>query len=139
MGRRKRGFLRYLLDTHILIWWLESSNQLNAAQKKALSRASQDSPLLVSDITLWEIATLVELGRIRLAIGLREWLEQAVAPPLVHRCSISPQVAAEVAQLPSNFHRDPADRVIVSTARLERATLMTADRRIIESQLVKTI
>lgn len=112
---------------------------MNAAQKKALAGASPDRPLLISDITLWEIATLVELGRIRLAIGLREWLQQAVAPPLVQRCAISPEVAAEVAQLPATFHRDPADRIIVCTARLERATLMTADRRIIESQLVKTI
>ena len=104
-----------------------------------VAKANPGSPLLVSDISLWEIATLVELGRIRFTIGLKEWLEQSVAPPLVRRYAISPGVAAEVAQLPSIFHRDPADRIIVSTARLERATLMTADRRIIESQLVKTI
>lgn len=94
MGSREGSPLSFLLDTHILIWWIDSPGQLNSAQKRVLAKANPGSPLLVSDISLWEIATLVELGRIRFTIGLKEWLEQSVAPPLVRRCAISPGVAA---------------------------------------------
>ena len=93
----------------------------------------------MSDITLWEIATLVSLGRIHLHLPLQEWLEKATVPPLVQRVPITPAIAAEVAQLPDSFHRDPADRIIVSSARVLGATLLTQDDRIIESGLVPTI
>lgn len=93
----------------------------------------------MSDISLWEIATLVELRRIRLRLPLRDWLEAATAPPLVRRISISPAVAAEVAALPDSFHRDPADRIIVASTLVSGATLLTHDRRIIGSGLVDTL
>jgi PIN domain nuclease of toxin-antitoxin system len=67
---------------------------------------------------------------------LREWLEQATALPLVRRVEISPAVAAEVAALPATFQRDPADRIIVATARVLGAKLVTSDRAIIASKLV---
>lgn len=101
--------------------------------------ASEEAPLWVSDITLWEIATLVQLNRLRLRLPLHDWLERAVSPPLVRRIGISPAVAAEVAALPDSFHRDPADRIIVASARTFGATLLTQDRRIVQSGLVPTI
>jgi PIN domain nuclease of toxin-antitoxin system len=104
-----------------------------------LVAASEDDPLLVSDISLWEIATLVNLKRLRLRLPLRDWLEAAVAPPLVRRISISPAIAAEVAALPEPFPWDPADRIIVASARMTGATLLTHDRRIVASGLVPTI
>ncbi len=82
---------------------------------------------------------LSELGRIRLQLPLRDWLDRATAAPLVMRHGISPAVAAEVASLPSTFHRDPADRIIVATARVLGATLLTADRRIVAAKLVPTL
>ncbi len=128
-----------LLDTHVLIWWLNQSAGLSAAQRDVLSKADPRSPLLVSDISLWEIATLWCLGRIQLALPLRDWLDKAVAPPLVRRQGISPAVAAELAALPESFHRDPADRILVATARVLGATLLTQDRRIVESGLAATL
>lgn len=128
-----------LLDTHVLLFWLGEDPRLTERQAGAIRAATPDSPLLVSDISLWEIATLVNLGRIRLRRPLRDWLEAAIAPPLVRRMSISPAVAAEVAELPATFHRDPADRIIVATARSAGAVVATTDRRIIESSLVDTI
>ena len=92
----------------------------------------------MSDITLWEIATLVELGRVRLLVPLREWFDRASAAPLVMRHGISPAVAAEVANLPPTFHRDAADRTIVAAARVLGVTLLTADQRIVGSKLVPT-
>lgn len=128
-----------LLDTHVLIWWLQGDGPLSAAQRRVLSAAEAESPLRVSDISLWEIVTLHRLGRIRLGLPLREWLEKAVAPPLVRRHGISPAIAAELAALPDSFHRDPADRILVATARILGATLLTNDRRIVNSGLVETL
>ncbi len=93
--------MRASLDTHILIGWLDQSARLSPAQQEVLSRADPDSPLLVSDITLWEIATLCSLGRIQLSMPLRDWLDKAVAPPLVRRQGISPAVAADMAAPPT--------------------------------------
>jgi len=128
-----------LLDTHVLLWWLLDEGKLSAKQRRALRAASPKEPLLVSDITLWEIATLVSLGRVELEVPLRDWLEQAVAPPLVRVVPISPAIAADVAALPPSFHRDPADRILVSTARVWAATLLTKDRRIADAKLVPVI
>ena len=69
-----------LLDTHILIWWLSDGNRLSPVQQEVVASASAESPLLVSDISLWEVATLHSLGRIQLTIPLRAWLDKAVAP-----------------------------------------------------------
>ena len=79
------------------------------------------------------------LGRIRLTMPLREWLDKAVAPPLVRRQGISPAIASEVAALPDSFHRDPVDRILVATARVLGLTLLTQDRRIINSALADTL
>lgn len=128
-----------LLDTHILIWWLNDASRLSPEQREVIESASADSPLLVSDISLWEVATLYDLGRIRLTVPLREWLAKAVAPPLVRRQGISPAIATELAALPDSFHRDPADRILVATARVFGATLLTHDRRIVEANLVETL
>ena len=128
-----------LLDTHVLIWWLQGDGPLSQAQRRVLESADAYAPLRVSDISLWEIATLHSLRRIRLSLPPREWLEKAVAPPLVRRHGISPAIAAEVAALPDSFHRDPADRILVATARIVGATLLTHDRRIVDSGLVATL
>ena len=131
--------MKLLLDTGVLLRWFEGRQGLPPSHRRALRNAKTDEPLLVSDISLWEIATLSELGRIRLRLPLRDWLEQATAPPLVTRCAITPAIAAEVAALPSSFHRDPADRIIVATARVNGATLLTTDRPIIRAGVVPTL
>ena len=104
-----------------------------------MASASAGSPLLVSDTSLWEVATLHSLGRIHLTIPLREWLEKAVAPPLVQRHGISPAIATELASLPASFHRDLADRILVATARVLGVTLLTQDHRIIDAALIDTL
>jgi PIN domain nuclease of toxin-antitoxin system len=129
----------YLLDTHIIVWWFEQSPRLLPAQENAIASADAKSPLVISDISLWEISTLVSLGRVKLQLSLRDWLDRVVAPPLVRRIGISPAVAAEVALLPDSFHRDPADRILVATSRIIGATLLTLDRRIIDSGLTPTL
>ena len=131
--------MKALLDTHILLWWHGDRGRLSREQQDVIAAAGADSPLEVSDISLWEAAMLYSSGRIRLTIPLREWLDKAVAAPLVRRHGISPAVAAELASLPESFHRDPADRILVATARVLGATLLTRDRRIAEAELVDTL
>lgn len=131
--------MKALLDTHVLIWWLNDRKRLSPAQQEVVASVRPDKPLLISDISLWEVATLHGLGRIRLALPLREWLDKATAPPLVQRQGVSPAIATEVAALPDSFHRDPADRILVATARVLGATLLTQDRRIVGAALVDTL
>lgn len=131
--------MKALLDTHILVLWVSAPEELSPAQRHMLEASSGSVPLLVSDISLWEIATLVRLGRLALDRPLRDWLERAVAPPLVRRLDISPAVAAAVADLPDTFHRDPADRIIVATARVMGAVLLTNDERIRSAGVVQTV
>ena len=137
--RFRKGTGKVLLDTHVLLWWFGDGGDLSRKQRRILDGARPDAPLLVSDISLFEIALLHQRGRIRLDMALREWLERATAAPLVSRCSISPAVAAETCALPQGFVRDPADRLIAATARVHDASLMTCDRSIIESGAVRTI
>jgi len=131
--------VRALLDTHIFLWWFSEAPRLSPKQKAVLKGASEAEPVWVSDITLWEIATLISLQRIQLDLPLREWLERATASPLVQRQAITPAIAAEVAALPDSFHRDPADRIIVASARVLGATLLTQDSRITDAGLVPTL
>jgi len=138
-GGRIKISLSVLLDTHVLIFWVNADSRLSVNHKRVIKKASPEAPLWVSDISLWEVATLVERGRIHLRLPLRDWLEAAVAPPLVQRCSLSPSVAAAVAALPTSFHRDPADRIIVASAQVLGATLLTRDQRILSSNIVPTL
>ena len=130
--------MSFLLDTHILLYWLSESANLTAAETRIIKDASAENPLLLAGISLWEISTLYSLGRITLRLPLREWLERAAAPPLVRVVGISPAIAAAIAAMPETFHRDPADRIIVATAQISGATLLTRDRRIIEAGIVAT-
>jgi len=131
--------VKALFDTHILLRWHGDRDQLSREQRDVIAAAGADSRLEVSDISLWEVAMLYSLGQVRLTIPLREWLDKAVAAPLVRRHGISPAVAAELASLPDSFHRDPADRILIATARVLGATLLTRDKRIAEAGLVDTL
>jgi PIN domain nuclease of toxin-antitoxin system len=131
--------VKALLDTHVLIWWLEGRGRLSRKQQRVVARATAGDAVGVSDITLWEVALAYELGRVKLRMPLLQWLEAAVSPPAIERVGISPAVAAEVATFPATFHRDPADRILVATARVLALPLVTSDQRIVDSGLCETI
>jgi PIN domain nuclease of toxin-antitoxin system len=131
--------VKVLVDTHILLWWFENPKRLSAGQKRLLDRAGEGQEVGVSDVTLWEIALLLERGRIRLALPLDEWLARATASPRVSRVGISPAIAREMVALSVTREWDPADRILVASARVFGVPLITADSRIIEAQLVRTV
>jgi PIN domain nuclease of toxin-antitoxin system len=128
-----------LLDTHVLLWWFEDPKRLSSAQRRVLKRASDGDSLGVSDATFWEIALLLERGRVRFTLPLDEWLARATAAPLVERCGMSPAIAREVVSLSTTRDWDPADRILVATARVRGVPLVTSDVRITDSRLVATV
>jgi PIN domain nuclease of toxin-antitoxin system len=125
-----------LLDTHAWIWWVDRDRRLGRPAIEALDTLPSDARPWLSDISLWEVATLVERGRLSFTIPLAEWLDAAAHPRSVRILPISPSVANELAALPATFHRDPADRIIVASCRVLSVPLVTRDRRILKSRLV---
>lgn len=120
-----------MLDTHTLVWWVTGDSQLSTAAGAAIAKEQQDAgQILVSAITPWEIAMLVQKGRMALAMDLDEWLTAVEGLDALQMVPISSRVAVQSVQLPGNFHRDPADRLIVALAREVNAPLITADEKI---------
>lgn len=93
----------------------------------------------VSAISCWEIAKLVEYGRLELPVSLDEWFDQALDYPGVQLLALTPEIAIESARLPGEFHRDPADQLIVATARVYGCPLVTSDEKIVNYPHVTTI
>jgi PIN domain nuclease of toxin-antitoxin system len=125
-----------VLDTHAWVAWVLGSSDLTAPERSALDRLPPDRRPGLSAISLWEVAMLVDLERLSLDIPLSEWLVQAAHPRTVNLIPITPAIAAGTSALPSTFHRDPADRLIVATCLELDAPLVTRDRLIMRSRLV---
>ena len=126
-----------LLDTHAWIWWLHGDARLGKQAFKKLDQLPGDSRPAISDISLWEVATLVSRGRLELESTLDAWLAVAAHPNTVRVLPITAGIAAEVARLPDTFQRDPADRLIVSTSRVHGLSVLTRDAAIAKSGLVR--
>lgn len=125
-----------VLDTHIWIWWIHGDTSLSAATRSLLD-ASEQSGMAVSVISCWEVAKLVERGRLTLPCPVSDWLQQALAYPGIRLVELSPRICVESTQLPGTFHRDPADQMIVATARVLDAPLVTMDAKILAYAHVK--
>jgi PIN domain nuclease of toxin-antitoxin system len=129
-----------LFDTQVLIWLNRSPEKLSRDARRAIARATSAGAAAIASITLWELATLVLRGRIRLKAGtVRTFLEEMVQTPGLTVLEITAEVAVLAAQFPSDFPADPADRLIAATARAHRSPLVTSDERIQKSPLVQTI
>ena len=126
-----------LLDTHAWIWWVHGDARLGRPALRKLDELPRNQRPAISDISLWEVATLVSLGRLELQSTLDAWLAIAAHPSTVRVLPITPRIAAEVARLPDTFQRDPADRLIVSTSRVHGLPVLTRDAAIAKSGLVR--
>ena len=127
-----------VLDTHVWIWWTIDPGKLTQTQRAKIA-ASEEAGIGISAMSCWEIAKLTELGRLALPVGLSEWFEVALGYPGVGLLELTPEVAVESASLPGAFHRDPADQVIVATARVHGCPLVTSDRDINAYPHVQTV
>lgn len=121
-----------LLDTHVWLWLVGGTSDLSETARAMINGAVAAGRLRIAAISLWEVALLAWRDRIILGKSIGLWLEEALADPAPAMDPLSPQIAIESCALPDGFHRDPADRLIVATARVTNATLMTRDRRILE-------
>jgi PIN domain nuclease of toxin-antitoxin system len=121
-----------LLDTHCWLWLVAGSPELSPKALQTINRAATAGTLRIAAISLWEIALLAWRGRIVLSKSIGLWLEEALAEPGPAIEPLSPQIAIESCALPDIFHPDPADRMIVATARVTRAALLTRDRQILD-------
>ena len=121
-----------LLDTHVWLWFMLANPALAISEQGAINRAAASGQLRIAAISVWEAALLAARGRVALSRPLVQWMTEAVSAPGLSIEPLLPQVAVEASLLPETLHRDPADRLIVATARVTNATLMTRDRRILD-------
>ena len=119
-----------ILDTHIWVWWNQDSTQLTSFQKEIID-SSRPNGIGISTISLIEISRLINRGRLVLPKPLNEWFSIALAEEGVLVIPITPAIAIESYSLPGEFHKDPADRIIVATARTYDCPLMTNDSNIL--------
>lgn len=127
-----------LLDTHIWVWWIDDNRELKKRHKELINE-NKDEGLGVSSISCWEVAKLVEYGRLELACTLEEWMDKALFHPEIQLIELTPKIAMESTKLPGNFHSDPADQIIVATSRIYNIPILTVDKPILDYQHVKTL
>ena len=123
---------RLLLDTHTFLWMVEDHPRLGAGTGRALNRAAREDRIAISAITPWETALLASKKRIDLQRDVLEWMREALALPGVHLVPLEPEIAVASTRLPFEMHPDPADRILVATARHLGATLVTADGALLD-------
>ena len=121
-----------LLDTHVLVWLVGGINLLGAKTRSVLQKAADQGTVLVSAITPWEIALLVSKNRLKLNQDLMPWLQEALVQSEATIAPLELEIAGASTRLPFEMHADPADRILVATARHLGATLVTADRALLD-------
>jgi len=127
-----------IIDTHIWVWWVHGDPQLPPAYL-AYIQANISQGIGIAAISCWEVAKLVEYNRLVLPTPVADWLHQALAYPGIRLLELTPEIAVESTQLPGGFHRDPADQIIVATARIYDCPLITFDGRIRNYPHVQTV
>jgi len=122
-----------LLDTHVWIWVAENvTAKLSASCAETIRLASRQRRLLVSAISVWEVAILDAKKRISLYTNCLDWVYLGLKGQNIELVDLSPEIAIDSTRLPEGFHADPADRILIATARNRNAILVTADRAILE-------
>lgn len=122
-----------VLDTHALVWLMQGSERVGPRSRARIAEAAKSHAVFVTAISTWEIAMLV-LAKDRLAPDreVGEWLDAALGLPGLRLAALDPLVAVDSTCLPADVHGDPADRLIIATARRHGAVLITDDRLILQ-------
>ena len=117
-----------LLDTHAWLWWCTSPQQLSDRATAAIEAVET---ILVSSISCWELGMLVDKGRLAIDRSIEAWVRQALDRPGLQAVPLGPRAATLAGTLDrTEFHGDPADRMIYASARIEGSVLVTRDRRL---------
>jgi PIN domain nuclease of toxin-antitoxin system len=129
-----------MLDTHVLVWWVNGDvDQISDDAIAAITDASQGGKIVLSSITAWEIAMLVSRGRLSLSVDVTTWLEVLQKSETIRFVPIDNEIGVKAVELPGKFHKDPADRLIVATARKLGISIITADEKIRAYPHIRTI
>jgi PIN domain nuclease of toxin-antitoxin system len=128
-----------VLDTHVWVWWVTQDDRLSRRASQAIQRAVRGEGLTLSVISIWEVAKKVEKQQLILDRPVRDWVERACAPAGLSLTELTPQILVESCALPVPFHGDPADQMIVATARVLGTSVITKDRRLRDYPHVQTI
>lgn len=122
----------FLLDTHVWVWLVDGQvDKLAARLPAAIERAMRDRRCSLSVISVWEASMLEAKGRVTFGADLASIVAASRRSPGVRLVGLTPEIAIESSRLPGDMHPDPADRILVATARAEGATLVTCDERIL--------
>jgi PIN domain nuclease of toxin-antitoxin system len=122
-----------ILNTHSWIWAINGDRKIQKSGfLNHIQNSVQNNSLIISSISLWEVAMLISKGRIILTENTIDWMNNASSAPGLSVHPITSEIAYESTVLPDSFHGDPADRLIVATARVLNATLLTFDQEIIK-------
>lgn len=119
-----------LLDTHAWVWWVTEDRRLSRPARRQIDKAAANNALWLSLISIWEVAKKVEKGQLMLDRPIDDWLDLATDHVGLHIAELSRSVLAQSCRLPPPFHGDPADQIIVATARDRDAVVVTKDRQI---------
>ena len=119
-----------LLDTHAWVWWLTEDRRLSTRAKSRITSGLAEQDLWISLISVWEVAKKVEKKQLILDRPLGQWLDEAVTRPGLGVRELTRPILVQSCELPQPFHGDPADQILVATARLHGAVMVTKDQRI---------
>ena len=128
-----------LLDTHAWLWWVTEDRRLSKRAGSAIATGLRADALWVSFISVWELAKKVEKQQLVLDRPIDEWLDLATMREGLHMAELTRPVLVESCRLPGDFHGDPADQMIVATARHNGAVLVTKDRAIRDYEHVRSV
>lgn len=125
-----------LLDTHAWIWFLSNPELLSATAKSYIDKAMKNNALYISTISVWEIALLTLKKRLILNVDIGEWIAKAESLKFLNFIPIDNTVALNSVNLPPPLHNDPADRIIIASAKERDALLITKDEKILKYPFV---
>ena len=128
-----------VLDTHAWIWWATADRRLSRRARASIDKALTRNDVYLSVFSIWEMAKKVEKGQLALDRPLEEWLDAATAAEGFQIADVTRAVLVDSCRLPQPFHGDPADQIIVATARSLSATLITRDARLRDYAHVRTV
>ena len=131
--------MQTLLDTHAWLWWLTDDRRLSAKAKATIVKSQREEALSVSLMSIWELAKKIEKDQLVLDRPFDQWLDLATTMPGLHLTELTRPILVESCQLPQPFLGDPADQIIVATARHHGAVLVTKDRRIRDYSHVRSL
>lgn len=128
-----------VIDTSVLVWWMSDPERLSKRARRAMTREKKTENIRVSSISIWEICLLVKKERLQLSMDVGAWIEKIERLPFLQFVPVDNRIAQLSVDLPEPFHADPADRMIVATARVLGAALVTSDRKILQYPHVQTV